>query len=274
MAKRTIGEQRRGGALNDGSGNADTTSPLWSFTATTDPDMVGSIAPQAFSLQASAASSCPSRLYTGVRGTTESAGSGKSRWGHGWTKGGYGETKQLGQRLRNHVGGITDESLNYPASWAGVFGSAYWNSRSAGQKNLIAEMNSVAKKCPSTKTWLSGHSQGAQVVEDALASGKLSGTAKANFRGAAIAGNPTYVHGEYVDVPGNGIWNGKLADWHHSVDFLKGKNNKGKKVQLVRSYCYSNDLFCQSFGVSSTVHNSYYKEPTPSRMEKFLRQFA
>lgn len=265
------------GPLNDGSTIADVTTPTWSFTATTDSNLITGAttqdttnSSQTESTQASAASSCPSWLFIGVRGTNEKAGSGKSRWGHGWTSGGYGEMEQVARKLRNDVR-ATVESLNYPASWSGSVGPVYWNSEAKGQANLISEVNAVAKSCSSTKIWIGGHSQGAQVVEDTLASKKFSKTAQANFRGGVLAGNPTYRWGEYVDAPGNGGLNGKLYPWHHSVDFLKAKNNKGKKVTQVRSYCFPNDLFCQTFGTSLPVHNSYKNEPTPSNEEKWLR---
>lgn len=261
------------GPLNDGSGNADTVSPVWSFVATADPDLSDPTTAEPSTVRVAAASSCPAWLFIGVRGTTAGKGSGKSKWGSGWTKGGFGATELLSQKLKRHVGGITVESLNYPATWSPIGGSSYWNSKSRGQTALIKEMNAVAKSCSSTKMWVAGHSQGAQVVGDTLASGKLSKKAKANFRGAVLGGDPTYVPKEKVDAPGNGPGYGTIHGWHHSVDSLTAKNNKGKKVQQVRSWCYDKDMFCQG-DLSLPVHNSYSLEPTAIKQEKWLRQFA
>lgn len=261
------------GPLNDGSGTANTVSPVWSFTATPDPTLSSASSSQTSSMQTLAASSCPKWLFIAVRGTTSAAGSGKSPWGHGWTKGGYGANEKLSQKLKKDVSNITVESLNYPASWTGTKGSSvYWNSVSAGHSALKAELNSVAKKCPSTKVWIAGHSQGAQVVEDVLAEGKLSKTAELQFWGGALGGNPTYWPREKVDAPGNGTAYGRLNGWHHSVDGFTAKNNKGKRVQQVRSWCYKDDAFCQA-GYDMDVHNSYANETTASAMEKWLRQF-
>lgn len=123
------------GPLNDGSGTADTVSPVWSFVATPDPELSTPDPLQSSRLQVAAASSCPKWLLIAVRGTHSAKGSGKSRWGHGWTKGGFGANEKLSQKLKNDVSGITVESLNYPATWTGAGAtSLYWNSVSAGQK--------------------------------------------------------------------------------------------------------------------------------------------
>ncbi|GGK98758.1 hypothetical protein GCM10009769_16220 [Curtobacterium luteum] len=265
------------GKLNDGSGDADTISPTWSFVATADPTLSASTqastTTQSSSVQASATSSCPSWLFIGVRGTNEPAGSGKSRGGYGWTSGGLGEMEQVAKKLKRDQN-ATIESLKYPASWAGVVGPAYWNSVAAGQANLVAEVNAVAKSCSSTKIWLGGHSQGAHVVENTIASGKFSRTAKINFRGAVLAGNPTYDNSDKIDAPGNGTDNGPLHAWHHNINYYTAVNNKGKRVTQARSRCFRNDIFCQKWGMSLPVHNSYKNEPTPTNEEKWLRQFA
>lgn len=261
------------GPLNDGSGSASTASPIWSFVATEDPNLQPATGGQTEEAQfAAAASSCPAWLYIGVRGTNEPAGSGKSPWGHGYTKGGYGATKLLGEKLERHVGKLKREALNYPAS-AGIWGqSLYWNSKTKGEQNLVAELNAVAKKCSSTKIWVVGHSQGAHVVEDAFAANKISKAARSQVRGGALGGNPTYMPNEKIDAPGNGTRKGLLHAWHKNVNKLTSKNNKGKKVTTFRSWCYKDDLFCQNSD-NMDVHNSYRYEKSAIKMEKWLRQF-
>ncbi|WP_148286275.1 cutinase family protein, partial [Curtobacterium sp. B8] len=265
------------GALNDGSGDSDTLSPTWSFVATADPalsDSTGTpMTTQATSPQDSSASGCPSWLFIGVRGTNEPAGSGRTRWGHGFTSGGLGEMKQVAQKLKNDQH-ATIESLDYPATWSGVVGPAYWNSVAAGVQALASEVNAVASRCSSTKLWLGGHSQGAHVVENTIAKRVFSQRAVANFRGAVLAGDPTYKNSDKDDAPGNGTDNGPLVAFHNNVSTWIKVNNKGKRVTLVRSWCFSNDIFCQRNGWSLPVHNSYGNEPTPTNEEKWLRQFA
>lgn len=201
----------------------------------------------------------------GVRGSNEPAGvgTGASPYIYGYGLTGLGETVVGVAALRRGDANIPVyvEALKYPATiypGVGKDDTNYLSSEQEGTRNLKAEMNDLASRCPNTSVQLVGYSQGAQVIANVLqAPSGLSATAKANLRGVALFADPTYRAGEPWDVKGNGPKNGLFTRDKGAFNAWTGwSTTSATKVNLVHSYCLANDFFCQGGG-SMDVHNSY-----------------
>jgi hypothetical protein len=289
---------------------ASKTSPWWSFVATDETSAEIGTAPTTSELHADAASTTPIRcgaidLLT-LRGTSAPADFSSSNIsGDGFTfknssqtatpdvHAGYGNTGNPGdpeyalvtalRKSNSHH--IYTEAIDYPASsW---FPDLYWDSVAAGRKALVGEMNNLAKECPATEVLISGHSQGAQAIAQEFgqhykdSKDGLSAQAKANFLGAALAADPTYLPGEKIDAGGNGTLVGaftKPADHiraKYSLDGFRAMNQQTDKVVLnIRSYCKAGDEYCQHQEPNGgKIHNSYGDSTTVSRILAFFAEF-
>jgi hypothetical protein len=220
-----------------------------------------------------------------VRGSLAPGGTGKSKDGYTYLSGGYGnpgdpEYTLVTALLKTSVS-IYTEGIKYPASIAGVGKSnpLYWDSVTSGEKALIGELDNVAKTCPNTLIWVGGYSQGAQVVANVFSvdDAKLYWAVNANLRGVVLTGDPTYWHGEAIDAAGNGLSDGKFsfARTRYSLDGYTALNKSNKAVNNFRSYCYGNDLWCQSCATcfSLSVHQSYGQPTTVKKEVAFLETF-
>lgn len=222
---------------------------------------------------ASAAGICDFAVFIGVRGTDAPAGASSTHSGRVWTDGGMGP--QIDQLITDYqqLGYPTYfESLNYPAAG----GVNYASSVTTGVNSLVAELNWLSTQCSHLPAViLAGHSQGAQVILDALGwaafpSGPhLTDSAKNMVRAAAVFGDPTYLPNQpyndpYVHAPHNGLFprNLTVAGWlaqdYSFQGWPMGANGPGT-VYKIRSWCFSGDYFCQAdFSDSNyTIHNSY-----------------
>jgi len=178
----------------------------------------------------------------------------------------------------NNKDHIYTEGIKYPAS-------AWFNSSvPKGRWALIGEMNSLAKACPHTKVFLSGHSQGAAVISAALSRPKLwgiSARALANFSGAVLTGDPTYRSGEKIDAGGNGNRSGVWATNYRNKYTLDGyfgsDHTIHRTVRKIRSYCLPGDAYCQSsVGRPNAlyIHNSYRLPATVNRLIVFIHALS
>ncbi|MCU1528893.1 MAG: cutinase family protein, partial [Frondihabitans sp.] len=246
----------------DGS-PAKVTTPTWSFVDTTDPLLDPDTAAQSGTLRYSpdyaSNTGCANVVVIALRGT--GAPAGYTRDASNWTYeggGGFGGIEHVLLNSLQHIGGLSvrGEAIQYPAS-----AGSYPISVAIGALHLKDEMNALASICPSTKVWIIAHSQGAEAAGATLTFfGKLSKKAQTNFKGAVLDGDPTYRNNEAIDAPGNGSQSGKLYALRlaKSMDYILGTNMSGtSNLNLVRSYCFSNDRFCQLTGTSLDVHNSY-----------------
>jgi Cutinase len=286
--------QAQGPNNYDGSA-ASLSSTWWSFVATDVP-----VTPPVglTQLRAAAAATTPTRCggttLIAIRGTSAPAGTKNSSDSFIYQSNGYGNPKDpeasLVTAIKKTVSiPVYTEAIKYPASWLnpGTQTPTYINSVAAGVKALIGELNNLSGACPHTLIWLAGHSQGAQVIGEALDSNHLKSihtAARNNLRGVALTGDPTYRPGESIDASGDGTTNGLFASFRkaHSLDGFRALNPKGKAVLDVRSYCKPGDLFCQTcwwlpgrvcmFG--GGTHNSYGDSPTTSKEIAFLEPFV
>lgn len=215
-----------------------------------------------------AAEACPAVSFIGVRGSFEDAGTGTSASGQSYQSGGFGgQVSALIEtiRLTHDDLPMNTYGIKYPASV--VPGGDYPNyvaSKDAGAKALIAEMNYQAAACPATNIWLSGHSQGADVIGQVLStptSNQLSTRAQQVLNGVVLLGDPTYQPGERInsadnDAPASGILATRRTAG--SMDGWTGNSAGFGAIPLVRSYCYAKDIICQAGSASGTgPHNSY-----------------
>lgn len=273
-------------------------SPIYSFVATKDPfladdDSTSSATTGTATGDTTSATSSPEALpssvgggscakiyFLGARGTFAPAGdpynSKKPNDGPVYkpSNKGFGLTLSLLNALKRDGSlGVSGLAINYPAA-GNINGSAY-----TGAMKMIAEMNALAKLCPSAKVWLAGHSQGAVVVAKVADNwDDLTKGAKAKFRGAVLTGDPSYQNKETpVNAAGNGTKNGKGLGHHYLYNMQSHKigtpANPTNKTVLFKSFCYSNDKYCQSTGTSGDVHSSYGKAATVNRETPFLKQF-
>ena len=78
----------------------------------------------------------------------------------------------------------------------------------SGLKALTKEPNRIAKACAGTEVILSGHSQGAYVIDELTDSksnyNQLTPQAQIDLVGIALLGDPSYQAGEKIDAHGNG----------------------------------------------------------------------
>lgn len=215
---------------------------------------------------------CKFMVFIGVRGTDATGGVGTGiHSGRIWTQGGKGS--QI-----SYLAGLFDSSdmpiwfgaLRYPASG----GTGYAQSVAKGRDTLVTELNYIANLCSTLPaTVLAGHSQGADVVLEALTvrSGRpnLSTRAKAMITAAAVFGDPSYRPNEAYNAPGSptvryGMFGRSVASVgniasHKFWGYPMGGTGPGW-VYKVRSYCKLRDAFCQNAigdPDAMTIHNSY-----------------
>lgn len=214
------------------------------------------------------AAACPAVAFIGVRGSFEPAGTGTSLSGQSYLTGGFGGQVDalIDTLLVTHPDlPMTLSAIKYPATVVpGEDAVNYAASKDAGAKALIAEMNYQAKTCSASNIWLSGHSQGADVIGQVLStptSNQLSQRAQQLLNGVILFGDPTYKAGERINYASNtGTRSGVVANTRTtgSLNGWTGSSVGDGPIPLVRSYCHADDLICQLGSTTSTAgHNSY-----------------
>lgn len=193
------------------------------------------------------ATACSSIIVIGVRGTNEPAG--------------YGATvgpmvSRLMSKFNPYL--VYATPLNYPASLN------YGQSEPQGVRNLTSYINNIRTYCPATQFILVGHSQGADVVGDAVQANSFGGkvigvamTGDPNFRGGS-KGNYVVDKTTGMFVSPNPTLNGSLGTRSAWPTRLDGK---------VHNLCLLDDTVCRSSNgalgaagaIGDTPHNSYMK---------------
>lgn len=300
------------GPSNYGGVTESLTSPWYSFVATADPNLEsGTAAPAAQVMAAQSASTAPTRCGTvdllTLRGTLAPGGvtttdpyiyKNLSGYGVPAVNDGYGNKGDPEYKLVNTIRAssaspkIFTEAIRYDASVA-------WGiSVQTGLNALTNELNSIAKTCPSTEVILSGHSQGAYVIDVLTDSSsnfmKLTAKARMNLMGIALLGDPSYYTGEKIDASGNGKTNGTFIGGaaqrpkysYDKSNSFRSYSTVSKTIRLdVRSWCMPYDLYCQTCQIGSAtyvtcltsdrlaIHNNYGSAAIVSSQLAFLRQF-
>lgn len=207
---------------------------------------------------------CEFGVFIAVRGTDAPAGTTSTHGGRAWTAGGTGDQiAPLKTSLAKSYLPFYFESLSYPAAGGG----GYPNSVNAGSATLMKELDYLSTACGSIMpaVVLAGHSQGADVIANALS--RITARAKTMVRAVVLYGDPAYLPNHPFNAIGDGKGEGVLARPSAVWSILDGFRFWGWPqvgtskawVYKVRSYCKTGDAFCQS-GLSSSaraIHNSY-----------------
>lgn len=182
-------------------------------------------------------SGCPDVEVFGARGTTERPGLGVL-------------LTPLAQQITKAVPqAVRTTAVDYPASFN------YQPSLRAGVQDLAAKVAATAKTCANTKFVLTGYSQGANVVGDALVGPVTGGQAAipsalaGKVAAVIMFGDPTFRSGESFNVT-DGTKNGI---------FVRGAGKLDAFAARTQSFCNRNDEFCQS-GTSLAAHLDYAKD--------------
>jgi hypothetical protein len=184
-------------------------------------------------------SGCPDVEVLGARGTTERPGLGVLL-----TPLAQQITKAVPQTVRT-------TAVDYPASFN------YQPSVRAGVQDLAAKVQATAAACSATKFVLTGYSQGANVVGDALVGPVTGGGAaipaalRARVAAVIMFGDPAFRAGESFNVT-DGTRNGIFARGAGKLDAFAART---------QSFCNRNDEFCQG-GTSLAAHLDYAKDLT------------
>lgn len=129
---------------------------------------------------------------------------------------------------------------------------------SKGVDNLVAEVNWLANYCGNGhRVILLGHSQGAQVVLDAVSSGRMTNKALERIKAVAVYGDPTYQPNRPYNA-GDTTAKGVFTRGYQSMRFLDDYETSSGAPKI-RSACYNGDAFCDR-GLSSDaidIHSSY-----------------
>lgn len=201
---------------------------------------------------------CASLSVIAARGTDVPSPAVVSRNGRVWEGAGYGPV--LGRLIgdfRDMPVEVNAMGLNYPASG----GATYFSSVNAGVESLVGEVNWIARKCSATaRIVLLGHSQGADVILDALSSGRVSAAALGRIKAVGVFGDPTHGPKRAINAAGNpeayGILN-RSALSRKWLDGYKTPGNLGGQ-QKIRSWCYAKDAVCNGgLGTNLETHSSY-----------------
>lgn len=164
-------------------------------------------------------------------------------------------------------------SLRYPASG----GADYVSSVNTGANRLAQELNWLSTACGTAMppVIVAGHSQGAQVILDALGwssfphGTSLTAKARRMVRAVVVFGDPTFQRGRPYNAPEsatkrdgifprNLIVSDRLETDFSFYGWPMGAKGPGTTYKI-RSYCVTGDFFCQSDVTDSTFakHNSY-----------------
>lgn len=83
---------------------------------------------------------------------------------------------------------VNVQGVDYAADAAGIASEALGGSSGAGTKSMLADINAAISKCPNTQIVLSGYSQGAMLVHNAM--GSLNTAAAGKVKAAVTFGDP------------------------------------------------------------------------------------
>lgn len=221
------------------------------------------------SAQAAPASKCSAdQVFIGVRGSDAPAGSGSEEGGRVYASGGFGDQiAALAPSFNADVFSTWARAIRYDARG----GTEYWPSQLDGEQKLVTVLNSLAD-CGGQMPliFLAGHSQGADVVLEALANSQLLKSVWVNIKAVAVFGDPKFRSGmnfNFSPPPGGqGILGARttgLTNVLESRYWFYGYPQWADHPMWssrIRSWCYPNDWACQSLALNSSTnasHNNY-----------------
>lgn len=154
-------------------------------------------------------SGCPLIYVVGVQGTGQSSIDTPTDMDSGFLGGVVGAAKSKADGDEKTRGLIDRMYLPYHAAFGGALGEEampYAESVTDGETRLGDALKDISGKCPDTKVFLTGYSQGAHVVSQvAAAVGKGKGAITADkVAGVALFGNPARAEGAEI-IPGGSV---------------------------------------------------------------------
>lgn len=203
-----------------------------------------------------ATTECEQVIAVGVRATDQTAGTSPRYWltdntGLGKTVGALATEMRQSSSLR-----VRKVGLVYPAA-GGIHYSA---SKTEGVANLSRALNSLATRCPGSRTVLIGWSQGAHVIGETLERayenriaepGFVAGLtfeARSRVAGAVFFGDPGYRAGEWYNAESR----------TKSGIFMRNVGALNSWYGRVISYCKLDDWACQgTWDLGHPAHESY-----------------
>lgn len=221
---------------------------------------------------------CKFAVFIGVRGTGAQGGSGPTHGGRVWTSGGMGDQiAPLASKVSTEAYPTYFEALNYPAT-----APDYLQSVASGSTALINELNYLSTLCGGygPAVIIAGHSQGANVISDALGNGQwpqgptLTAQAQKMISAVVFYGDPQYWPTDAWNAPYSPGGYGALqrntlvaADLgtYRVWGWTQGSTNPNPTwVPKIRSYCATGDFLCQNNPGDGNfaIHNSYGKTTT------------
>jgi hypothetical protein len=175
----------------------------------------------------------------------------KKRNGRVWEGAGYGPLlARLTKRYADSPAKVNTMGLVFPANG----GIDYAASVNTGVNNL-------------------GHSQGAQIILDALSSARMSSGALSLIQAVAVFGDPTYLDKRAINAPSNPVGSGIFFRSTASRKWLDNYKTPGRMggKQKIRSWCYKRDINSPLTG-NFEVHSSYLN--TEKRRDATLNWIA
>ncbi|PKS04913.1 hypothetical protein jhhlp_008278 [Lomentospora prolificans] len=175
-----------------------------------------------------------------------------------------GRQKAIAEAICKEFDSCTFENVQYPASY-----NTYCESAAAGVTNTIKAVTQYGQRCPDSKIILTGWSQGAHVVGDALGGAEET---EWLWGGCTQPGN---VGIDPTTSPGNQIiaalmWGSPRHTTGQIYNLLSGQEVDGlgprnktelaslnKYTNILRDYCLLDDPACAG-GADWSIHSSYF----------------
>lgn len=118
---------------------------------------------------------------------------------------------------------------------------AYYNSVERAKDSLRQQLDDIASQCPSTRVFLVGYSQGAQVVGDVYQE-----QARPDVVGVALFGDPYYNHSDSSDRFGLNIKPKQRIKTKLDGALAAPKPRKAFNSKQVMAFCHQEDPVCQA----------------------------
>ncbi|MEA2272489.1 MAG: hypothetical protein QOI98_1197 [Solirubrobacteraceae bacterium] len=188
---------------------------------------------------------CSAAEFIGVRGSGEDY---NTNYGMGAT------IKGVYDRLARHVPKgkkLQRYGLDYPAVAIDWQAPAYFWSVGTGKSNLENRLHSDASACPTMKFVISGFSQGAHVVGDAIEElTRNNDGVVSHIAGVAIYGDPRFSKDDTATARGD-------YDPNHWGTLGARGNYSSQINDRLGDWCRIRDAICQGFNAGDTASHEY-----------------
>jgi cutinase len=163
----------------------------------------------------------------------------------------------VGDRIADNLkqkapGQFTFQAVDYPADFDAT-------SPPAGDKEMVADINAAIAKCPHEKITLSGYSQGAQVLDEALGY---------DTTGTINGGPPS------ASIPASAVSHiAAIVTFGNPLGSV-GKHIGGVYAPVTTEYCAGGDPVCTENAINIGAHLSYWMADDAKAADFILKQVA